>query len=221
MNVLKIGIIDDDETKVTQIITYLIKGWADASAEKRTKYSEYQLEPVEIPLHSSLSDVLEYIAQVKVDCVLIDYRLSSYENVNFTGINVASALSKQRHGFPIFILTAYEDELYAKEVFDVYQVFNFDRYLNDANERIELNSKIIEQILKYRKEFLSWEQELANLLPRAGENAATDARILQLDSYIENALDGTHSIDTNVKHQLLSGKLDLLLEKLDKLIGKD
>lgn len=221
MSTLRIGIIDDDPTKITQIITRLLEGWNTASVEKRTKYSGYQLIPVEITICSTTEETSNLIDQEKVDCVLIDYRLSSYVKVSYTGIDLANYLSELWHGFPIFILTSYEDDIYAKEIFDVYQVFDFDRYLNDTDERIELNTKIIEQILKYRKERSAWEQELAELLPHAGENAQIDARIIQLDGFIESTLDGTHSIPNGIKHQLAGGKIDSLLEKLDKLIEKD
>lgn len=221
MNILKIGIIDDDSTKITQIMTRLLEGWDTASVEKRTKYSEYQLSPIEIPVCSNMEDTSDLLKQNQVDCVLIDYRLSSYTTVNYTGIDLANYLSNLWRGFPIFVLTSYEDDIYAKEIFDVYQVFNFDRYLNDTDERIELNTKVIEQILKYRKERIAWEQELIELLPRAGENAQIDARIIQLDGFVESAVDGAHSIPAEVKRQLAGGKIDSLLEKLDRLIEKE
>ena len=221
MNILKIGIIDDDSTKITQIMTRLLEGWDTASVEKRTKYSEYQLSPIEIPVCSNMEDTSDLLKQNQVDCVLIDYRLSSYTTVNYTGIDLANYLSNLWRSFPIFVLTSYEDDIYAKEIFDVYQVFNFDRYLNDTDERIELNTKVIEQILKYRKERIAWEQELIELLPRAGENAQIDARIIQLDGFVESAVDGAHSIPAEVKRQLAGGKIDSLLEKLDRLIEKE
>ena len=218
MNEIKIGIIDDDSSKVTQLMTWLQEGWENASPEKRVKYSAYSIVPVEIKLLPTIDETHGEIISLKADCMLIDYRLSSFATVAFSGTDLAKALTTVHFGFPIFILTAYEDEIYAKEVFDVYQIFNFDRYVNDMEERLELNTKIIEQVLKYRKEFASWEQELSELLPRVGENAKIDARIIQLDGYIERSLNGTNAIPDNIKKQLSDGKIDALLDKLDKLI---
>ena len=218
MNEIKIGIIDDDSSKVTQLMTWLQEGWENASHEKQTKYSIFNIVPVEIKLSPTKDEIYEEIRNLRVDCMLIDYRLSSFATVSFSGTDLAKGLASARFGFPIFILTAYEDEIYAKEIFDVYQIFNFDRYVSDMNERLELNTKMIEQVLKYRKEYASWEQELRDLLPRAGENAGIDARILQLDGYIEKSLNGTNAIPETIKKQLTAGKIDALLEKLDKLI---
>lgn len=218
MNELRVGIIDDDETKITQIYTLLLDGWNKASPEKKAKYSEYRLTPIEMPVCPSIEDAIGLIQEERIECVLIDYRLTSYGNIKYTGVELTQELLRVKHGFPVFILTSYEDEIYAKELFDVYQIFDFDRYMNDSAERVELNTKIVEQVLKYRKELISWERELLELLPRAGENVSIDTRILQLDEYIENSIDGKHLIPAQVKNQLSRGKIDALLEKLDKLL---
>lgn len=217
----KIGIIDDDSTKTTQIITLLLGGWSSAPAEKKIKYSAYELCPIEIPISSEMDTTSIYIKQNGIDCLIVDYRLSSYAKVHYTGIDLTNYLQKLWRGFPIFVLTSYEDDLYARELFDVYQVFTFDRYLNDADERVELNTKIIEQILKYKKERIAWEQELEELLPQIGTSAIVDSRIMELDGLIENSLDGLHSIPSGIKNQLSVPKIDCLLEKLDELLKKD
>ena len=39
MEVIKVGIIDDDGSKVTQIMAYLLYGMKDASKQKADRYS--------------------------------------------------------------------------------------------------------------------------------------------------------------------------------------
>lgn len=220
MENLVVGVIDDDQSKVTQIITHLCSDWQSSADSKLSKYLNYQLIPEEIALYSEMDEVITEIIEKKVDCVIIDYRLSSYGSVGFTGVDLAKRLNSIKHGFPIFLLTAYEDDIYTKEIFDVYQVFDFDRYQNDEQERAELNRKIIEQILKYRKERTAWEAELESLLPHSGESADVDSRILELDGYIEDSIDGRTAITSELKKKLVEGKLDLLISKLDEIIEK-
>ena len=220
MENLVIGIIDDDKSKVTQIITHLCSDWQAASDSKLSKYADFQFVPVEIAISSSVDDVIAEIIEKRVDCAIIDYRLSSYAPVGYTGVDLAKKLNAAKHGFPIFLLTAYQDDIYSKEIFDVYQIFNFDRYQNDDSERAELNQKIIEQILKYRKERTAWESELESLLSHNGESADIDARILELDSYIESSIDGRIAVTAELKKRLLDGNLDLLISKLDEIIDK-
>ena len=50
MEVIKVGIIDDDGSKVTQIMAYLLYGMKDASKQKADRYSNVRFEVLEIPL---------------------------------------------------------------------------------------------------------------------------------------------------------------------------
>jgi len=56
--------------------------------------------------------------QQKLDCVLVDYKLSSYEIVDFTGIEIAKYLEDTIYDFTIFILTSYEDDLFTNEIYN-------------------------------------------------------------------------------------------------------
>ena len=88
----KIGIIDDDRAKVTQIMIKLKQGFDNASAEKQSKYSFYRLEPVEIEIKEEFEEILKDILEKKLDCLLIDYKLSSYKNVDYSGIDIAKKM---------------------------------------------------------------------------------------------------------------------------------
>ncbi|MDZ7543506.1 hypothetical protein GNF83_20490, partial [Clostridium perfringens] len=73
--ILKIGVVDDDEIKVTQIITRLIQGIDDATPEKRARYSQYQFVPIEVNLKDNLEEMIKHILELELDCLLIDYKL--------------------------------------------------------------------------------------------------------------------------------------------------
>lgn len=123
--------------------------------------------------------------------------------------------------FPLFILTSYEDELYEQEVFDVYQIFDFERYLSEPHERVELHYKLIQQVVKYHKQLELWKKEIESLLPQKGQSAAIDKRILELDSKLEKSIDGHAAISDEVKNDLKSNKLDELIDKIDLLLKED
>ena len=135
---------------------------------------------------------------------------------------MAKAIDERLKSFPIFILTSYEDDLYEKEVFDAYQVFDFERYISDPEERLEINSKIVQQIRKYNITINQWKDELINLLPHAGESVTIDERIIQLDSLIENSVDGTSSLPQKLKHELNdANRIQLLIDKIDEIISEE
>lgn len=218
---LKIGILDDDASKVTQIIGKLEDGFIKAESGKVSKYSKFELMPFELTVEESIEDVTKKIIELDLDCVLVDYKLSSYEAVDYTGVDLVKHLLEILYDFPVFILTSHEDDLFNKEVFNAYQVFDFARYIGEDNERIELNFKIIEQILKYRNQQDKWKKEIKKLIPVAGSSSEIDERIFELDSYLERSIDGRTRIPDKVKKELSNDKITQLLLKLDKLIDSE
>lgn len=221
MTTYNIGIVDDDSSKITQIMTRLQFGCENASQEKKDKYAQYTLNPIEINLVNSIPNMINDIIDKHIDCLLIDYKFSSYAIINFSGIDLAKAIYENLYEFPIFILTSYEDDLFIKELFNAYQVFDFDRYINESSERVELNFKIIEQINKYKKECEEWERELLSLLPKSGESPDIDERILDLDSKLEKRINGKSSLPASTKKDLSTGRVDSLITKLNEILERD
>lgn len=72
MEVIKVGIIDDDGSKVTQIMAYLLYGMKDASKQKADRYSNVRFEVLEIPLSADMNDIAEYIIDEKIDAVKME-----------------------------------------------------------------------------------------------------------------------------------------------------
>lgn len=155
-----IGIIDDDPSKITQMITMIRLCCDDEDGQPlKEKYANYKLDPIEITLEKTTDDMVERIVEADVDAVIIDYKLSSQQSVSYSGVSLAKELNQRLWGFPVFVLTTYQDDLFDHELFDSYLVFDFDRYIGDDKERIEFNSKLIEQIKKYRIEMATCKSE--------------------------------------------------------------
>ncbi|MCL6798307.1 hypothetical protein KDD79_16485 [Bacillus altitudinis] len=221
MDIFKVGIIDDDPSKITQIMYRLTIGFENANSEKRAKYSNIIIKPIEIEIDQDIENTVNNIIEESIDGLLVDYKLSSYKNVDYSGVDIAEELEKIKYDFPIFVLTSYEDDLFINEIFNAYQVFDFDRYLNEDTERIELNFKVIEQILKTKKQQKKWEDEILNLLPNVGTKAEIDSRLINLDDKLEKSLNGKNSIPGKIKKELQSDKISELLNKLDEILEKE
>lgn len=221
MRELRIGIVDDDKSKVTQIMTYLLYGMKDASKEKVDKYADVKFDAIEIEPTSCMDDITSVITEQKIDAVLIDYNLSSYASISYTGVQLAKHIQEKFLEFPLFILTSYEDELYEQEIFDSYQIFDFARYLSEPLERVELHYKLIEQVTKYRKQIDMWEKEIKRLLPEKGKSAEVDTRILELDSKLEKSIDGHSALPDAVKCSIQSNKLEELINKIDMMLKEE
>ena len=216
-----IGIIDDDSTKITQLLTYLDLGWDDEDGNLlKKKYEGVVLSPIEIKLESTEEEMVHKVYETKPDALIIDYKLSSQENIAYSGVSLAEAIDAKLHDFPIFILTSFQDDVYSKECFDVYQVFDFERYIGDQNERLEINSKIVEQIRKYNRMILQWKSELAELIPLKGTSISIDDRIVELDTWIENSIDGLSALSPKMKRDLGSNHIQELIAKIDSIINE-
>ena len=218
---LRIGIIDDDQSKITQIITRLMEGVKNSSPEKQDKYSKFEFIPIEIEIKEDINEMLNDVIQHNLDCIIVDYKLSSYTVVNYTGIEFAQNLEDRVYDFPIFVLTSYEDDLFSNEIYNAYQVFDFERYLNEVSERTELHFKIIEQILKFQKQREKWQNELKLLLPLVGKTEEIDSRLLELDTKLERSINGTCAIPNKLKKDLDSNKVIELLDKIDLILERD
>lgn len=168
-----------------------------------------------------ISEVDAWIVEKRLDAVIIDYKLSSQKAVSYSGVSLAKELCLRLYGFPIFVLTTYKDDLFDHELFDSYLVFDFARYIAENEERVELNSKLIEQIKKHRAEMENWKEELESLLPRAGESATVDERILELDSKIERSIDGRAAISVPIKQGFVAEKINELISKIDQIIESE
>ncbi|MBD3861633.1 hypothetical protein IEE86_18180 [Bacillus sp. 28A-2] len=218
---LIIGIVDDDPGKVTQIMTRLIQGIEGAAPEKRQKYSQYKFKPIEIEIIEDLNAMVDNIINERLNCLLVDYKLSSYKSVDYSGVELAKALDGAIYDFPIFVLTSYDDDLFTNEIYNAYQVFDFDRYLNEEPERIELHFKIIEQILKTAKQKEQWEEELKRLLPCAGTSEDIDSRILEIDAKLEKSINGGSALPEGVRKDLSSNKISELLNRIDEILERE
>lgn len=215
----RIGIIDDDPSKITQMITMIRLCCNDDDGQPlKEKYAGYELIPVEISLTGSIIDMVEHIVEERVDAVIIDYKLSSQYAISYSGVSLAKELTSRMWQFPVFVLTTYQDDLFDHELFDSYLVFDFDRYIGDDEERIELNTKLIEQIKKYRAETEGWKEELEKLLYRSGESVFVDERILELDSLLEKRMCGSAALSLPIKRNFSAEKINELISKIDSLI---
>ena len=93
--------------------------------------------------------------------------------------------------------------------------------MNDDQERIEINSKIVEQCIKRKRQIEEWKTQLEELLPKQGESREIDEKIMDLDTKLEKSFDGEHAIPKELKEKLSGDNFSLLLSKLDDLLRRE
>lgn len=92
----KVGYLDEDE------------GW------KQTFYSKFknhfEVEFFDLSDCSKIDDIVQWIEDISLNIIIIDFRLNDSGVVSFNGNDVTEAIIKKRPHFPIIILTSYEEE---------------------------------------------------------------------------------------------------------------
>lgn len=213
----RVGVLDDDDSKIIEVVDKLNHAFDDIP-----EYGNYTLSPVQIEVAADKYVTVEKIISQNIECMLIDYKLSSFKTAGYTGVEIANELWRHRKFLPVFMLTSFDEDLYVHEVFSAFQIFNYERYLNDAREQDDVHKKIVREIEMNKKRIAEWERELIALLSHRGESAEIDSRIIELDSELESAIDRQHAIPLKTKKDLSESALLRLVDSLDRLIeGKD
>ena len=210
----RIGIIDDDESKVIEIVDKLAHAF-----ESVPEYQNYGLVPIEIEATNDMEETLETIISKNIECMIIDYNLSS--SSGFNGVELANALWSYRKHLPVFMLTSFDEAMYTHELFSAYQIFNYDRYLREPLEQNDIHKKIVREIEIYHKKIASWEAELLKLLERKGESAEIDSRIMELDSELESTINGQGSIPQKIKSDFSESVLQKLINDIERILEGD
>lgn len=208
MEEIVVAIIEDDVGKNLRVQAEIGKYNDSRDPTDGDQFSLYVIKPVEIPLEHNIEDVLTTIETLNVDCLLVDYLLSESGPIGYTGVELISKFQSRYHDFPAFLLTGYEEDVYSKEFFDSYLIFDYQRYINEEKEQEELNKKIVAQVVKYRRQLLDWETRLQSLLKEAGTSASIDSQILELDEKLEKTLNGESRLPALVKKEI-ANKNDL------------
>lgn len=221
METLNIAILDDDKTKISRIKTKFFQQNDKNTEVYNDNYSDYNLNLIPIDVEQSCEQIVDEIIANNYDGIIIDYDFTSFAKTPNNGVKIAKQINKKVSEYPLFILTAYEEQLFDNELFDAYQIYNYDNYLNNIKATKEFHSRLIEQILKSRKQKLLWETELKSLLKKAGTSVEVDSRILDLDNKLEKSLDKECALDPKLKEDLSSNKLVELLQKIDKVLEED
>ena len=216
-NLVNVLIIDDEKIKINQLSQQL----------KRMSYEKggdiYKIIPQSLDLPYDMEDIIKYIRQNSTNAVIIDYKLNSKSDVQYNGVELSQYIRENLNEYPMFILTSFDYDVYNNELCDSYYIFDYVKIEKNPEELKEFTKKIIEQVLVINKKIDFWKKELVELLPKKGESAEIDSRILEIDNKLELALGGERSgIPPKTKKDLFDNtieqKLNNLLEKVDKIL---
>lgn len=192
------------------------------------KYNE-KIDLIAIVPRNSIELMMQELDEYHPDAIISDFSLNEMKgdvkgNIPYNGVELREEYLKRREGFPFIVLTAYDYQAVPKSE-DVNAVYVKASIFNEENEnpKVTFGERVIYQIDHYRKNIEDKQSELENLIEkrRKGETScAEEQRIIELDSFLERALDKKNAIPVDLKISTNSDRLKSLLDKTDEILKK-
>ncbi|MES2447146.1 MAG: hypothetical protein V4546_08185 [Bacteroidota bacterium] len=198
-------------------IAYIDESEADTRRFQRFSYNYFDVIPF-IP-NDLIEDTCSKILESHVDAIISDFDFSEQlSTVHYDGTDLVSLFLKKREGFPVFILTSYEDDAISKGE-DVNIIY--EKKEMDGGEMFLQRVKA--QIEKYKHKLETEEARLLELIIESKKrklDAFEMQELSELDSKIEKALDKESQIPNILRDDKEATELSELLKKVDELAKK-
>ena len=195
-------------------IAYIDEDQSDTRRFQRFSYNYFDVIPI-IP-KDSIDDTCNEILESHVDAIISDFDFAEQlSTVHYDGTDLVSLFLKKREGFPVFILTSYEDDAISKGE-DVNIIYE-KKEIDEGEKFLE---RVKAQIEKYKHKLESDEKRLLELIAesRIRELDAVELEeFMELDSKIEKALDKESRISNILRDNKEASELSELLKKVEEL----
>lgn len=198
-------------------IAYVDESESDTRRFQRFSYNHFEVIPF-IP-KDSIEETCNEILESHVDAIISDFDFSEQlSTVHYDGTDLVSLFLKKREGFPVFILTSYEDDAISKgeDVNIIYEKKEMD-------EGEMFLQRVKAQIEKYKHKAEVEETRLLELISESKRrklDAFEMQELAELDSKIEKALDKESQIPNILRDDKEASELSELLKKVDELAKK-
>lgn len=195
-------------------IAYIDEDQSDTRRFQRFSYNFFEVFPI-IP-KDSIEDTCNEILENHVDAIVSDFDFAEQlSTVHYDGTDLVSLFLKKREGFPVFILTSYEDDAISKGE-DVNIIYE-KKEMDEGEQFLE---RVKAQIEKYKHKLETDEKRLLELIAESKKrklDALEREELAELDSKIEKALDKESRISNILRDDKEASELSELLKKVDEL----
>jgi HPt (histidine-containing phosphotransfer) domain-containing protein len=195
-------------------IAYIDEDQSDTRRFQRFSYNFFDVVPI-IP-KDSIEDTCNEILENHVDAIVSDFDFAEQlSTVHYDGTDLVSLFLKKREGFPVFILTSYEDDAISKGE-DVNIIYE-KKEMDEGEQFLE---RVKAQIEKYKHKLETDEKRLLELIAESKKrklDALEKEELAELDSKIEKALDKESRISNILRDDKEASELSELLKKVDEL----
>ena len=205
----KILFVDEVEAERNRFLRYI-----------HTNDDEKEFETVALEPDAELDKFLEQILSEHYDAIITDHKLSeSNSYIQYDGLELIDAILKTRIDFPCFVLTSFDDDA-VRDGDDVNIIYIKGLMSSEEGHLAKFIYKIKNQIKHHRKKINNAKKELEELVKKEYLDASDEARLLELDTYIEKTTNTKASIPPQLKSSSNLAELHKMIENTDYLLTK-
>lgn len=182
-----------------------------------------EFEVIGMMPEDNIDDLIEHVLSENIDAIISDYQLSEYKSsITYTGVELVEKILQKREKFPCFVMTSHDDQAVAisSDVNIVYvkQIMN-----SEDNVKITFLERIKNQIIHYQARIQESQEEFDGIIEDSKSKMLTakeEARLLELDNFLENALNQESKIPAQLKEQSTLDDLHKMIGNTDELLNK-
>lgn len=195
----------------------------EAEINRFQRYAHKEFDVVgKIPLEN-IDEMVAYILSKNIDAVIADYQLSEYKSaITYTGVELVEKIMQKRANFPCFVMTSYEDSAVSMSL-DVNIVYIKGLMSQDDHVKVTFLKRVEHQIIHYKSRISNSQKEFNSLIRESKNHALTakeETRLLELDHFLEEALNQETKIPSQLKEKSTLKDLHKLIENTDVLLKK-
>lgn len=204
----KILYVDEVESERNRFLRYIHKN------DDEKEFVTDALEPL-----PKLEEFLEIILNNNYDAIITDHKLSEANpHIQYDGLELVEAILKNRIDFPCFVLTSFDDDA-VRDGDDVNIVYIKGLMTNEEGHLAKFIYKIKNQIKHHQKKIEKVKEELKGLIKKEYLDAKDEARLLELDTYLEKTTNIKSSLPPQLKSLSHLNELHKMIENTDKLLA--
>ncbi len=208
----KIIFIDEVEADIRRFQRYV-----------HQKDTDKQFEVIgQIPLEN-IDEFIDNMMSDNIDAIISDFQLSEYmPKIRYNGVELIEKILKQREKFPCFVMTSHDDQAVATSA-DVNIVYIKALMNKENNVKITFLERVKKQIDHYKAGISNAQNEFNRILEKSESDfltASEEARLEELDSFLEKALNQESKIPPQLKRKSTLKDLHKLIDNTDDLLKK-
>lgn len=180
---------------------------------------EKEFETVVLEPLPELDNFIEIILGNNYDAIITDHKLNeSNPNIQFDGLELVEAILKNKLDFPCFILTSFDDDA-VRDGEDVNIVYIKGLMSTEEGHKAKFIDKIKNQIIHHKNKISRIRKELEILVSKEYLDAKDEAKLLELDTYLEKVTGINKSIPKQLKSFNNLNELHRMIKNTDKILA--